>query len=202
MQIATITLMLGGDAGNTVQKFDVTPSEIAVLRVIHGDDAVTEIQPTSNVTRTNRAERQRLMERYGRNQPNGQFSAPAVDMLFPGVAARFYETFDELELDESFFKADTRVSSKPAKPDPLDHDGDGKKGGSLPAAPKSYSAMKKQELLDLAASRGVDVSESDKKDDIVAALQLADEAPAEAGAQTEDDEEDDGIGEIDDNLFK
>jgi hypothetical protein len=202
MQIATITLMLGGDAGNTIQKFDVTPSEIAVLRVIHGDDAVTEIQPTGNVTRTNRAERQRLTERYGRNQPNGQFSAPAIDMLFPGVAARFYETFDELELDESFFKADTRVASKPAKADPLDHDDDGKKGGSLPAAPKPYPAMKKQELLELAAARGVDVSENDKKDDIVAALQQADEAPAEASQTEEADEEDDGIGDMDDNLFK
>jgi hypothetical protein len=196
MQIATITLLLSGDAGNTVQKFDVTPSEIAVLRVIHGDDAVTEIQPTGNVTRTNRAERQRLTERYGRNQPNGQFSAPAIDMLFPGVAARFYETFDELELDESFFKADTRVASKPAKavPEPVEPQGDA-------PAPKPYSAMKKQELLELAAARGVDVSESDKKDEIVAALQQADEAPAEV-AQTEETDEDDGIGDMDDNLFK
>lgn len=196
MQIATITLMLGGDAGNTVQKFDVTPSEIAVLRVIHGDDAVTEIFPTGDVTRTNRAERQRLMERYGRNQPNGQFSAPAIDMLFPGVAARMFDTLDELELDESFFKADTRVTSKPAKvaPAPVEQ--------GAPPAPKSYSAMKKQELLELAAARGVEVSESDKKDEIVAALQQADEVPAEPVPAEDADEEDDGIGEMDDNLFK
>jgi hypothetical protein len=198
MQIATITLLLGGDAGNTVQKFDVTPSEIAVLRVIHGDDAVNEIYPTGEITRTNRAERQRLMERYGRNQPNGQFSAPAIDMLFPGVAARMFDTLDELELDESFFKADTRVASKPAKaapaPAPVEQD-------EAPA-PKSYSAMKKQELLELAATRGVEVSESDKKDEIVAALQQADETPDETAPTEEADEEDDGIGEMDDNLFK
>jgi hypothetical protein len=198
MQIATITLLLGGDAGNTVQKFDVTPSEIAVLRVIHGDDAVNEIYPTGEITRTNRAERQRLMERYGRNQPNGQFSAPAIDMLFPGVAARMFDTLDELELDESFFKADTRVASKPAKaaptPEPVEQE-------EAPA-PKSYSAMKKQELLELAAARGVEVSESDKKDEIVAALQQADETPDETAPTEEADEEDDGIGEMDDNLFK
>jgi hypothetical protein len=153
------------------------------------------------VTRTNRAERQRLMERYGRNQPNGQFSAPAIDMLFPGVAARMFETLDELELDETFFKADTRVASKPAKaakpapaPEPVAQ-------GEAPA-PKPYSAMKKQELLELAAARGVEVSESDKKDEIVAALQQADEMPAEPAPAEDADEEDDGIGDMDDNLFK
>lgn len=198
MQLATITLLLGGDAGNTVQKFDVTPSEIAVLRVIHGDDAVNEIYPTGEVTRTNRAERQRLMERYGRNQPNGQFAAPAIDMLFPGVAARMFDTLDELELDESFFKADTRVTSKPAKAVPAPEIVEQEET----LAPKPYSAMKKQELLDLAAARGVDVSENDKKDEIVAALHQADAVPAAVEPTDEIDEEDDGIGEMDDNLFK
>ena len=66
MQLATCLLSLGGDAGNTVPKYDVTPSEVAVLRVIHGDEAVKEIRVTGSDDRGNRAERERLVAFYGR----------------------------------------------------------------------------------------------------------------------------------------
>jgi hypothetical protein len=163
MQTANITLLLGGDAGNTVQKFGITPSEIAVLRFIHGEDAVVDVSPVGDVKRSSREERQRLAEIYGRSQPNGQFSAPAIDSMFPGIAARMFETLDELGLDESFFKAETRVSTKsedaPAKP--------AKKGKKAVEEPVAETPV---------------------------------EIPAEGA---EDDEgEDDGIGEIKDNLFK
>ncbi|MGF7008108.1 hypothetical protein [Aminobacter sp. BE322] len=118
MQLASILLAIGGDTGNTVPKYDVTPAEVAVLRVIHGDDAVTEIEPISEVARTSRAERQRLIEIYASVQPDGSRRSRAVDMLFPGVAARVFESFDEIDdLDESFFKAETRVGARKAAPD-------------------------------------------------------------------------------------
>lgn len=196
MQTATIALHLGGDTGNTVEKYDITPSEVAVLQAIHGVDAVTDIDPQGDVKRSDRAERERLTQFYGRNTPDGRFVAPAVEQLFPGMAARMFQNFDELDLQEELFKPKSRVASD-AKRDPLDHDDDGKKGGSLPAETKSLSSMTKQELLEEAARRGVDVSEQDKKADILAAIELDEEAKAE---QPED--AGDGIGDINDGLFK
>lgn len=127
MQTATVLLALGGDTGNTVSKYGVTPAEAAVLQMIHGSDAVFDIAPGEDVTRTNREELARLRFTYGK--PEGSNERSAVDVLFPGAAARVFESFDELDLDESFYKAEKRVKPKPA--DPLDHDGDGKKGGSV-----------------------------------------------------------------------
>ena len=155
MQLARILLSLGGDAGNTVPKSGVTPSEIAVLRIIHGEESVKEIEPYGQVARTSRQERQRLTDLYGRNI-EGRTTARAVDMLFPGVAARLFDDFSELELPEEFYKPASRVSDAGSSPEtrreaemareapvilnetvhPLDHDGDGKKGGSKNGARK------------------------------------------------------------------
>ena len=84
MQLARILLALGGDAGNTVPKTGITPSEIAVLRIIHGEESVKEIEPYGQVDRTSRQERQRLVELYGRNI-EGRTTARAVDMLIRTV---------------------------------------------------------------------------------------------------------------------
>ena len=128
MQLANIALALGGDQGNTIQKFGVTPAEVAVLREIHGDASVFDIQPLEeDVKRTSRDERIRLQEIYGK--PPGSRELSAVDVLFPGAAARVFETFDELELDESFYKATDRAKPKkaqkpkePEEPDEPDED--------------------------------------------------------------------------------
>lgn len=111
MQTATILLALGGHKGNTLPKHDVTPAEVAVLRLIHGSDAVTDIAPTGTVKRTHREERQRLVETYGRRVDGNRHAAPAIDALFPGVASRVFENFDELDLPEEFFKAASRVTA-------------------------------------------------------------------------------------------
>lgn len=122
MQTANVLVALGGDREHTVPKNVVTPSEIALLRAIHGDDAVFDIEPLGaeydrNVT--SRAERERLFSRYKRHV-QGKEQCPELDALFPGAAARLFETIDELELDESFFKAVGRmqpqvVEAAPAK---------------------------------------------------------------------------------------
>lgn len=106
MELANIALAIGGDTGSTIYKYGVTPSEVAVLRLIHGDDSVTDINVIGDEPRTNRAERERLIEVYGRNESDGRRVAPAVDNLFPGVAARLYAEFAELELPEDLFRAE------------------------------------------------------------------------------------------------
>lgn len=62
--------------------------------------------------------------------------------------------------------------------DPLDHDEDGKKGGSLPHSGEGYSAKTVAALRELASERNVDLGDATKKADIIAALELADEAAA------------------------
>jgi hypothetical protein len=136
MQIANIILALGGDQRNTVPKYGVTVSEIAVLRAIHGEDAVTEIEPVGDIKRTSREELTRLKDAYPKTDPAGK-NIVMTD-LFPG-GSRAYETFDDIDIDPSLFKPVTvmtaaAVAAK-AKQDPLDHDNDGRKGGSLPHAP-------------------------------------------------------------------
>lgn len=122
MQTANVLVALGGDREHTVPKSAVTPSEIALLRAIHGDDAVFDVEPlpaTHDTKTTSRAERERLFSRYKRHI-QGKDQCPELDALFPGAAARLFETIDELELDESFFKAVGRmqpqvVEAAPAK---------------------------------------------------------------------------------------
>lgn len=215
MQLASILLNLGGDAGNQVPKYNVTPGEVAVLRVLHGDDAVNDIEIIDDVKRSSKAERERLLQIYAQPQPDGSRRSPAIDMLFPGVAARLYETFDEMELDEVHFKTDGQkaVERRVAEKDPLDHDGNGRKGGSAPKATatpaetsaqdegKAVTDMNVTELKAYAKEQGIDLDGATKKDDIVAAIQLAEEQRKQDAA--EDDE--DGIQDMNDgqgeNLF-
>lgn len=112
MQRANCLVSLGGDHGNSVPKNLCTAAEIAVLREIHGDDAVNEIQPVDDIKRSNRDERSRLLAIYGAARYPDQ--KPIVETMFPGVAARVYETLDELDLDESFFKPTGRLKARPA----------------------------------------------------------------------------------------
>ncbi len=136
MQTAKVIVNLGGDKGNQVPKI-ATAAEIAVLRAIHGDESVQDIEPFEDVQRSNREELDRLRAIYGR-ATDGE-NHPHINRLFPGAGARVFQTLDELDLPESFFKPLTRAQARPApvaeapavsKVDPLDHDGDGKKGGS------------------------------------------------------------------------
>lgn len=62
--------------------------------------------------------------------------------------------------------------------DPLDHDGDGEKGGAHAPTGEGYDALTVPQLKELAAERGVDLGDAKKRDDIVATLELADEAAA------------------------
>lgn len=184
MEKGNALVALGGDSGNTVPKYDVTPAEIAVLRVIHGDDAVFDIEKTGTIDRTNRQELARLTEVYGQRQPNGNSAAPAVSALFPGAAARVFESFDELELDESLFKPIRRDTAKAEAKSTQEPAQDGR------------DAMSVKQLEALAAERGVDLTGKRKKAEIIEAIEAAaSQEPPQGG---NDDEDDDGIGEMND----
>lgn len=116
METANVLLAIAGDKGNTVMKYGVTPSETAVLRYLHGDDAVTEIEITDTPLKiSHKEERDRLAETYGR-QIGERKVAVAVNALFPGAAARLFDTYAELDLPDDFYKAEARKVPTAAKP--------------------------------------------------------------------------------------
>lgn len=175
MEAANILIALGGDHGNTVPRYGVTPSEIAVLRAIHGEDAVRDIEPLADPAQedgaplTQRSERARLQRVYG-NAKDGEGN-PVFAALFPGAAARVFETLAELDLPPDYFKADRRLAPRPGK------------------AP---DRMTKAELVAFAKARGIEVDAQASKDEVLQAVLRAEDAA--------DDDEDDEIGEIADSF--
>jgi hypothetical protein len=112
MELANILLALGGDRGNTVPKFNVTPAEIAVLCAIHGSDSVFDIKPTGEtLERSNRDERERLLETY---PALDQDKRSIVLSVYPGSSPILHTELADLGLDETLFKAETHVTPKPA----------------------------------------------------------------------------------------
>lgn len=166
MQYANIMLALGGDRGTTVPKAEMSASEIAVLRLIHGADSVFDVEPVQvdgeKAKRTSREEISRLKGIYGRARIQSEDGAEAsvVNVLFPGAAAQAIQNIDDLEIPEEFFKAKTRVSAD---------------GGEKEVSDDGLGKMTKADLLEEAEKRGVEVDASAKKADILAALRAADE---------------------------
>ena len=193
MQTASILLAIGGERDMQVPKYGVTPAELMLLRALHGEEAVTDIDIYGDEERSNREERERLFSIYAKSDASGAFKLPVLDALFPGVSARLPSTFGELELDDAFYKAQSRKT--PSKVDPLDHDGDGAKGGSAPSTEEGYKGMTVGALKALAAERAVDLGDAAKKADIIAKLE-------EADAAAEDDAPEGGEGGVPQNLFQ
>jgi hypothetical protein len=84
MQHASCQVALNGDLTFIVPKPDVTVAEIAVLRAIHGADAVRDIQPTFMDKRPHAEERERLMFEYGAARDHKD--EILVKQLFPGLS--------------------------------------------------------------------------------------------------------------------
>ena len=159
MQIANVMVDLGGDNGNQVPK-RVTAAEIAVLIAIHGESAVHDIEPIGSISRSNRDELSRLYGIYGRAK-DGEDKSIVVNM-FPGAGARVFETIDELGIDENFFKPTARAKTEPVK-DPLDHDGNGKKGGAKKPAKKAKAAANTDEIE---AAEGIPPGDDAEADEV------------------------------------
>ena len=113
MQTANIMLAIGGDRGNTVPKYAISVAEIALLRAIHGEDAVFDVEPLGTpamdegVVVSNRAELNRLRHIYDAKGADGN---RVVDQVYPGAAARVFETLDEIDLPDDYFKPTERTA--------------------------------------------------------------------------------------------
>lgn len=84
MRLYDCKVMLSGSRDNEVRKEGVTAAEIMILRVLHGPDAVVDIQPKEMDKRPHGEERRRLFEVYvgaGENENLGGFQAERAKVL-------------------------------------------------------------------------------------------------------------------------
>jgi len=166
MQTASVLVAVGGDRGNSVPKDNVTPAEVAVLRAVHGDDAVFDIVPGKDIERGNRQELERLVYIYGSSKLLGT-DTRAVPTLFPGAGARVFTDFEELDLSDEYYKAETRATPKKSAA----------KSKAEPEAEDEFGGMTKAELVDYAKENEIDIDEGAKKADILEAIRAAKTVP-------------------------
>lgn len=186
LQLANILLAIGGDTSMIVPKYNVTAAEVALLRALHGEEAVTEIQilPGTALSerddskpRTNREELARLRAIYAPSEVSTGFGV--LNSLYPGAAARVFEDFEELDLPDDNYAAERR-----ATPDQVTED-----TSEVDTEQVRLEAMSKAELLEEAERRNVTVNASDKKADILKAI-MADKEQADADEAAKRDDTD------------
>jgi hypothetical protein len=101
MQTYNCTVAIAGDAGMSVAKERVTVPELMVLRAVHGEDAVRNLEYAGEADTTSPEERSRLAALY-RKPPN-----VVRDTL--GATGTLPKTLDESGIGDEF------VLSAPAK---------------------------------------------------------------------------------------
>lgn len=107
MQICNCTVAIGGEAGMTVHKEGVTVAEIAILRGVHGEDAVRNIEVVADEKIDNSDERSRLANLY--RAPEG-----IVKDTF-GSAGPLPKTLDEAGISDEFVISNTVAKTAKAK---------------------------------------------------------------------------------------
>lgn len=105
MEVANCMVNIGGDAGNQAQKHAISPAEIAVVRAVHGDESVHDIEPLPAVKRSLQDEFERLLLNYGQSKANHDL----IRQMYP--RAEFLPLrLTDLGLDEFFYKATSRMA--------------------------------------------------------------------------------------------
>jgi hypothetical protein len=108
MQLLNCLLALGGDKGNTVPKYGITAAEAGLLRAIHGDDAVHDVEPLDKRSaRTARAEISRLAELYPAKDEDGR---TIISTVYSSVA-NVPELVEDIGLAEEHFKPLARATA-------------------------------------------------------------------------------------------
>lgn len=64
MQKVNCVVAVGGDIGNKIQKLDITVAEVALLRVVHGEGAVTEVYSVGESDESDRQVYEALKNAY------------------------------------------------------------------------------------------------------------------------------------------
>lgn len=97
MQRANCKVRIGGNLGMVCPKENVTPAEIVVLKAIHGEDAVIEIESTKMDKTGHADELNRLRDEYTvRLDGSGEL---LVDKLFPGARPQLPVTLKDIGVE-------------------------------------------------------------------------------------------------------
>lgn len=110
MQLADVTVRLGGQLTRTVRKHGITPAEGILLKALHGQDAVVEGRLNGSTTASSAVEIERLRQVYGVSAENLR----TIDTLFPGHAPKLPDTFEEAGIEAE--RASAAKSAKAANP--------------------------------------------------------------------------------------
>ena len=113
MQHCSCFVFLGGELTSSVWKADVTVAEIALLRAIHGDDAITTIVPTYKATVKAGEELDRLRALYGSSNVSKE-GKRLVDDIYPGRAPQLPTTLADIDVD-AVEEDEPVAKAKPAK---------------------------------------------------------------------------------------
>lgn len=115
MRLYDCKVLLGGSRDNEVRKTDVTAAEIMILRVLHGPDSVTEIEPKGMDKRPHGEERKRLFSVYvgaAENENLGGFQAERVKVLQSLFGPSHNPLPAELPKDEGFVEDEAPAPSR------------------------------------------------------------------------------------------
>lgn len=116
MQHCSCIVYLDGDRNSSVHKPDVTVAEIALLRAIHGSDAVGGVKPTYVGKEKPAAELERLRFAY-QNSNVTKEGAPLVDSVYPGRNPSLPKTLADLGEDDG---PDDEDDAAPVEEPPAD----------------------------------------------------------------------------------
>lgn len=116
MQRANCFVRLSGDLGTNIPKYGITPPEAAVLRRLHGPDAVNQLTLVSGNDKTPHAEvMEELLKQY--TARNKDSNVPVVLELFPGINPRLPTTFAEVGFQVAGDEPKAQRQAQPAGED-------------------------------------------------------------------------------------
>lgn len=96
MQTVTCDVRLNGDVGSVVRKEGITVPEVLVLRAIHGNDAVVNITATEGRNVSQKAEFDRLAQKYRVRTSDDKALVPS---LFPGAIPQLPTRLAEIGIE-------------------------------------------------------------------------------------------------------
>jgi len=106
MELATIELRLDGDMNNTVFKKNVTPAQLSVYAMMHGEDCIASLKVTENDTeRTSRDELNRLNTVF-----QTEHAQAMKHQLYPTLMMQVPTTFKAIGYDPEVLVADLPVA--------------------------------------------------------------------------------------------
>lgn len=116
MKLYSAKIQLAASKLNEVLRFNLSAAEIALLRVLHGQESILDVKHTGNVNRADASERNRLAAIYSYRDQNGALDGHNLVLKYlgaPGVPlpqeVEFPQEVDENDEPEEIKAVDAEV---------------------------------------------------------------------------------------------